>query len=405
MIQGFPAYAQTPQDHRRSISGTVRVQAGAVVFLEIAETGNPPPSSGERSGDRVEIRLPIDKLRVRLAGTKEETLVLEHPSVPEATLWSDSPQFRRHLQSLAQPELSQQFEQLRFRSRRRIGVLVGLLVVLGALIGGALVLRAYVRGPFLERIPGEWEQSIGHASFDMLISPEELVDDPEVHALLEPITQPLVQAAGTPRYDFRFHILKNESINAFALPGGTIVLHTGLLLEAERPEEIAGVVAHEIAHVVRQHSLRSLVDRLGTLGMLQILFGDATGLLALVTDGGAELLMQKYSRSQETEADRLGIHYLGTAGIDPRGLVEFLSRVEALEASNPMARMEILNTHPSRPNASATPRAKSRRCPGSATRRSAWTWVASRRSLGPTPPSPLCRMGRVFSRLLQRCNE
>ncbi len=99
------------------------------------------------------------------------------------------------------------------------------------------------------------------------------------------------------RYQYKFHVALDKSVNAFAMPGGFVVVHTGLIQLAESPEELAGVLAHEIQHVEQRHSLRAMAQSLGLYAVLSLLVGDTSGLASL----GGDLLKLKFSRNHETE--------------------------------------------------------------------------------------------------------
>jgi len=121
---------------------------------------------------------------------------------------------------------------------------------------------------------------------------------------------------------------------------------TGLLRAVERPEELAGVLAHEIAHITERHVLRKTIESLGLVLVLQSLFGDTSGILAVASQGSEFLLQQKFSRDFEREADDVGFRYLVTAKIDPKGMVDFFVKLgkEAEKAGS--TQLGLLATHP-----------------------------------------------------------
>ena len=137
----------------------------------------------------------------------------------------------------------------------------------------------------------------------------------------------LVAGIGDDRYPLKFHIVEDASLNAFAMPGGNVVLHTGLLLAADSPEEVAGVLAHEIAHVTRRHGIRNIVSSAGLYLVMQMLVGDVSGAVAILTDNSALLLDRKFSRDFEREADEAGWDYLIRSDIEPSGMIRFFERV------------------------------------------------------------------------------
>ena len=109
-------------------------------------------------------------------------------------------------------------------------------------------------------------------------------DDPRVKAALETIVQRLAPFAARRDFDFRVRVIESEQVNAFALPGGQIVVFTGLLRRAERAEQVAGVLAHEMAHVTLRHGLRNVAHRAGLALGVQLLLGDVSGWARLAGD-------------------------------------------------------------------------------------------------------------------------
>ena len=178
---------------------------------------------------------------------------------------------------------------------------------------------------------------------------------PVTEAYLREVGRRLVAAADDPRWNFSFQIVDQEEPNSFAIPGGGIYVSRGLLALIEREDELAGVLAHEIAHVTQRHSARQ--QRKGFLPELLSLPGNLVGnvvsenLGALInapidTVGGAWL--SHYSRSQETEADRIGIRTAAKAGYQPAALADILQRLDRDVASQTgkERRFSIFDSHP-----------------------------------------------------------
>ncbi|WP_153115045.1 M48 family metallopeptidase [Rhodocyclus tenuis] len=134
--------------------------------------------------------------------------------------------------------------------------------------------------------------------------------------------------AGSPHH-YRWFVAERDELNAFAAPGGVVVVFSGLIRAAKTPEELAGVLAHEVAHAELRHSLQAMAKSLGLRALVSLALGDLAG--GTVSDGIARLGELKYSRDAENEADREGLRRLLAAGIDPRGMVgmfETLARSE-----------------------------------------------------------------------------
>jgi predicted Zn-dependent protease len=186
-------------------------------------------------------------------------------------------------------------------------------------------------------------------------------DDAKVAGYVAQLGGRLVANSEMPRFPFTFTVLNTPTINAFALPGGYVYVTRGLVALANSEAELAGVIAHEIGHVTARHT----AERYSTAVAAQIgltILGAATGSGDLVDLGqlGGSLALASFSRSQELEADALGIRYLRNAGYDPKAMAQFLKSLEA--DKNLMARIfkrelpngDLFATHPPTPERVAT---------------------------------------------------
>lgn len=143
------------------------------------------------------------------------------------------------------------------------------------------------------------------------------------------------------RHRYRWLVADSSEVNAFAAPGGVVVVHAGLLRAASSAEEVAGVLAHEIAHVELRHSLRTLVKGLGLRTLAAVALGDFSGTAA--AEAAQQLTALRFSRDAEREADREGVRRLAAAGIDPAGMARFLEKLANAES---LAPPPLLSTHP-----------------------------------------------------------
>jgi predicted Zn-dependent protease len=130
-------------------------------------------------------------------------------------------------------------------------------------------------------------------------------------------------------------------VNAFALPGGVIVVNTGLIDLTSRPEELAGVLAHEVQHVELRHSVRGLVKSLGLRGLFAFATGDIGG--TLLGEAAVGITDLKFSRDDESEADRMGLDSLIAADIDPSGMPAFFEKMGKHTGDAPVA---FVSSHP-----------------------------------------------------------
>ena len=148
------------------------------------------------------------------------------------------------------------------------------------------------------------------------------------------------------REEMTLHLSKNRQVNAFALPGGHIVVNSGLISKSKRLEEVLGVLAHEMAHVTKRHILHNIIDSLGLFTIVQFFVGDFSGVAAVILTKGQFLLQKKFSRSFESEADKVGFEYLISSGIDPSGLKDFFQLLKNESSKQKIKVPVFLSTHP-----------------------------------------------------------
>jgi len=214
-----------------------------------------------------------------------------------------------------------------------IGVI--LLVPVVALIGFLLMLDPLASWA-VQHVTVEQERQLGEESFRSMVRQLTLRDNGESARVVRELGTKLTQGS---RYRYEFHVADDSAVNAFALPGGIVVVNTGLIEATRRPEELAGVLAHEVQHVELRHSLRQIAKQLGLLATLNLFAGNIGASL-----GGRvaeHLLSLKFTRSAEQQADEQAVALLTRVNIDPGGLPSFFSRL----ASEP-APPSILSSHP-----------------------------------------------------------
>ncbi|MBP6607088.1 MAG: M48 family metallopeptidase [Nitrospira sp.] len=267
-------------------------------------------------------------------GASARTLYLKDPALIIA--------FRRAAPSALMAHLERAAEQVRrARHSHRVlwGSAVGVVVGLGLLLwfGSDLIVEWAVA-----RIPVQWEQKLGETVYqDFLTKETVLKEGPAVTAVQEMIQRMTVKIPNNP-YTFQVSVVQSPVVNAFALPGGYVVVFTGLMKKAESGEEVAGVLSHELNHVLQRHGMERIVRMMGLAAVVSILVGDQQGLLGLARQLGMELATLKFGREQETEADVTGIRLLHDARIAPDGMIRFFERLSEKDKE----RVELFSTHP-----------------------------------------------------------
>lgn len=294
--------------------------------------------------------LPLAGLALRRGGHNDEQIFFEHPEFPGWSIYSSDAGLANDPVLAGNAAFAREVRAAE-RSRKSVPkpVVFGL-AFLAILFGGVVLLWAqkdWIAEKVADRIPISWEEKFGDKVFASFESDGTMLTNSIWDGPVTNITRRLVAVAGKSGYTFKFHIKRDTNVNAFAIPGGHVVILTGLLERAESAEEVAGVLAHELAHVTRRHSLRNIVKSAGLMVMLQALIGDASGLLGLAADASQYLLRQKFSRDFEREADDSGWAYLAEAKIDPRGMTKFFEKLKAMTGSEAMENsLALVNTHP-----------------------------------------------------------
>lgn len=219
-----------------------------------------------------------------------------------------------------------------------------------AVIWGATYLKDYVAQKGLPAIPAPIEQTLGDAAFTQLKAQTQFVNDRQLLDPLNRLAEPLLSSIPDKSRRFSLFVSDSKDVNAFALPGGYIVLHRGLLERAKTPEEIQGVLAHEVAHVLKRHGVLQLAQNVGTKTAIDALMGNEGGYRDALIRDGATLLTLKFSRDHERAADDLGWDLLHGAQINPQGMVDFFvslaTEAEAVPGAVPGPTSGLLRTHP-----------------------------------------------------------
>ena len=194
----------------------------------------------------------------------------------------------------------------------------------------------------------ESEISIGRKYSQELESSQEFVEDPVVTEYVNRIAQNLVRNSDA-KVPFKIKVIDSGEVNAFAFPGGFLFVNYGVILAAQDEAELAGVIAHEIAHVAARHATRQMTRaQMFNLASIPLVFvGGGVGLAVQEAIGLATPLSTiKFARSFEAEADYLGVEYLNKAGYDPQALVSFFERVQAQDHEKPGFVAKAFASHP-----------------------------------------------------------
>lgn len=194
----------------------------------------------------------------------------------------------------------------------------------------------------------EREIALGKQLAQQVERQSKVINDPVISEYVNRIGQNLVRNSDA-KVPFTIKVLEDPTVNAFALPGGFFFVQSGLILKADSEAELAGVMAHEIAHVAARHGTRNATrGQIAQLATIPLIFMGGAAAYGIYEASGLLVPMAflKFNRSEEAEADYLGIQYMYKTGYDPTAFVDFFEKVETLEKRKPGTMSKLFSTHP-----------------------------------------------------------
>jgi len=196
----------------------------------------------------------------------------------------------------------------------------------------------------------EREMAMGKQLAQEVERQAKVIDDPTIAEYVNRVGQNIVRNSDA-KVPFTIKVLDTEEVNAFALPGGFFFVNSGLILKADSEAELAGVMAHEIAHVAARHGTKNATKgEIAQIGMIAASIALPWGWTGYAIRQGMGMAIPlgflTFSRASEREADHLGLQYMYKAGYDPTSFVDFFEKIETLEKKKPGSIAKVFATHP-----------------------------------------------------------
>lgn len=201
----------------------------------------------------------------------------------------------------------------------------------------------WVRILNVKKVTDSTEQKIGDLIWEELQKTEEVIKDIQVINTLDSIIDKICQPNDIDASNIKVHVIRKDETNAFVLPNGHLIVYSGLILNAEKPEEIAGVISHEIAHITRNHVMKKLISQIGLSVLVAVT--DKTGNLETIREATKLLSTSAFDRTLEKEADIQAVDYLINAKVNPEPLAEFLYKL-SIENQGNSKYLTWISTHP-----------------------------------------------------------
>lgn len=286
--------------------------------------------------EAVNLDIPLARLRARTGEGEDDRIYFWDSTSPEWEIYTFDERVLLHpfinVGNNLREQLSNEASKRELSKRlRMLGYVAGTCLLLVWL--GQLAVSAMVRS-LVARIPPEIEQKMGDELIVELQEEMVFLEDSNRVANLVVLAAPLTSTLGARGTNFQFYIVEEDSPNAFALPGGHVVVTTGLLEASDRPEQLLGVLSHEVAHVTQKHGIRQIISSAGPFLIFRVFLGGSGSGMGGMLGQASELLVQSsFSQEYETEADEEGWRALVAARIDPRGMTETFQKLQAYERS------------------------------------------------------------------------
>jgi len=228
---------------------------------------------------------------------------------------------------------------------RRTSLRLAFLLFLTSLSLGSLLLGGCASGFNLVSVDEEWE--MGRQLEQDVARQVDVLNDATLTSYVNQIGQRIINQTELSNRPWRFHVVRDDAINAFNVPGGLVYVNTGLIAAADNTAELAGVIAHEVAHGAARHGTERMTQAYGLNVAAALLLGQDPGLgaqiAAQIAGGGA---IAKFSRDDEREADVRGVRYMARAGYNPEGMATMFEKLVADRRRDPSSVEQFFSTHP-----------------------------------------------------------
>lgn len=289
-------------------------------------------------------RWPYGQIRQTQGTYSGEPVRLEFGPEPAEAVVIDTPALLSEIHTVA-PGIAPHFHNPSWRHARlgwTLGAALGVALMLIGLYRWGILGIASAATPY---VPVAWEESLGRQIVEHLAPETQHCRNPERLRKIEQIVQTLAATRPTSPYRITLSVVDDPAVNAFAAPGGQVVVLRGLLEQTTSPEQLAGVLAHELQHVYQRHTTRAILEQTAGTLLLTAISGDLSGGLAWGLEGARTMGSLHYSRTHETEADLEGLRMMQAAHLDPAAMITFYGTMQRSEQDH-AGPPDFLSTHP-----------------------------------------------------------
>lgn len=285
-------------------------------------------------GGDLDMDLGLKDLQLDIGGSKNSPVTFMHPDLPE---WRFTAYEQRILKESVFRDSGRLRRQIREgRSRQEgVGRVVTMMIFMASFVVAALFLGFGIEQSLpriVAEIPLEFDQELGKQLKEMVESKHPVTTDhKKTHEQLTGWLNRIVPEDARANHEYRLHLVDSPQPNSFSLPNGDIYIFTGVLHRAENSDEVAGLIAHEVAHILLRHGVEALVARKGPNMYVQHMLGNKSAIIAGVRANATQLIRRDLPMSLLEKADDLAMEMLVEANMSPFGLNNFMRRMSELE--------------------------------------------------------------------------
>jgi Zn-dependent protease with chaperone function len=283
--------------------------------------------------ENYDVQIPLARLEIVFGDADSGGIFFSDPEQPEWTVYTCDNRILQdvHLATNANTRVQIKSFGNRKELNRRLKITIWVLGGFAGLAVGITVFCSLAVRLLVSKIPPKFEQDLGASFFAEIQQDETFVTNSAMQARLDQAAAPLLAVIPTNRLNLQLFIIEEPEPNAFSMPGGYVVFTTGLLELLNTPEQVAGVMAHEIAHVTEKHMFRQVISSFGPVLLIELLCESGSGRASTVGAASSLLIVKGFSQEYEFEADEVGWKSLLAAKVNPRGMIEMLSKLKEYE--------------------------------------------------------------------------
>lgn len=300
------------------------------------------------SFDEEKIIFKSNKTEITIGGASNRLIYFKHVDFPEFTFYTSDKKILKDPKLIAHEHAIEGLKKTKKHVAVNSSIWIGLFLFIALILGSVFFFRNKMVKSVADKLPPSWEKEVGDKLFTQVELEYKLVKDSLLIDELTKILQPLIKSIDDTAFKFKFYIANNPTLNAFAMPGGNVVIHSGIIESADSWEELMGVLAHELAHVTQRHHVRGIISNIGIYAVLSTFIGDASAILGTLSQAGGSLTSLKTSREYENESDEIGWDYLLKANINPVGMIGMFKKLQKEYPENKETEKftSLLSSHP-----------------------------------------------------------